>query len=76
MTNDDEVRRLLTEIRDVQRQHFEAYGRGLANQEEAIRLQREAVARSRKYLAAVGIVIALVLVMVLVLLRFVLRHYA
>jgi CHASE3 domain sensor protein len=76
MTNENEVTRLLTEIRDVQRQHFEAYTRGLANQEEAIRLQREAIRRSRRYLAAVGAIIALVIVIVLVLLRFVLRHYS
>jgi hypothetical protein len=75
MTNDDEVKRLLTEIRDLQRQHFQAYGRAIENQQESIRLQREAVARSRRYLAAVGVVIALVLVIVLVLLSYVLRHY-
>jgi SAM-dependent methyltransferase len=75
MTNDDEVKRLLTEIRDLQRRHFEAYGRAIENQQESIRLQREAVARSRRYLAAVGVVIALVLVIVLVLLSYVLRHY-
>ena len=75
MTDDDEVRRLLTEIRDLQRQHVEAYGRALENQQESIRMQREAVARSRKYLGAVGVVIAIVLVIVLVLLSYVLRHY-
>jgi hypothetical protein len=75
MTNDDEVKRLLTEIRDLQRQQVEAYGRAFENQRESIRMQREAIARSRRYLGAVGVVIALVLAIVLVLLSYVLRHY-
>jgi hypothetical protein len=75
MTNDDEVKRLLTEIRDLQRQQVEAYGRAFENQQESIRMQREAIARSRRYLGAVGVVIALVLAIVLLLLSYVLRHY-
>ena len=75
MTNDDEVTRLLTEIRNLQRQQVEAYGRAFENQQESIRMQREAIARSRRYLSAVGVVIALVLAIVLVLLSYVLRHY-
>ena len=50
--------------------------RVLDNQQEAIRMQREGVARARKYLGAVGVVIAIVLVTVIVLLSYVLRHYA
>jgi hypothetical protein len=73
---DDEVRRLLTEIRDLQQQQVEAYRRGLENQQDAIRMQREGVARARKLLGAMGVIIAIVLVMVLVLLNYVLRHYA
>jgi hypothetical protein len=76
MTNDDEVRRLLTEIRDLQQQQVAAYARALENQQEAIRMQRDGVGRARKLLAAVGVIIAIVLVMVLVLLNYVLRHYA
>jgi len=76
MMNDDEVRRLLTEIRDLQQQQVAAYARALENQQEAIRMQRDGVARARKLLAAVGVIIAIVLVMVLVLLNYVLRHYA
>jgi hypothetical protein len=76
MANDDEVTRLLTEIRDLQRQQIEAYGRALENQQDAIRMQREAVARTRRFLRGVGVIMVLVLVIVLVLLRFVLRHYA
>ena len=76
MTSDDEVRRLLTEIRDLQQQQVAAYARALENQQEAIRMQREGVARARRLLTAVGVIIAIVLVMVLVLLNYVLRHYA
>lgn len=71
----DDVKTLLTEIRDLQQQQLEAYRRALDNQEEAIRVQRESVARGRKYLRAVALVIGLVLVIVLVLLNYVLRHY-
>jgi hypothetical protein len=73
--DEDRVARLLEEIRDQQRQHFEAYRRALDDQQEAIRLQREGIGRARKLLAGVGVVIAIVLVMVLILLRYILRHY-
>ena len=73
--DEDRIARLLEEIRDLQRQHLQAYGRALENQQEAIRMQREGAGRARKLLAAVGVVIAIVLVMVLVLLRYVLKHY-
>jgi hypothetical protein len=71
-----EVRRLLTEIRDLQREQVESYRRVLDNQQEAIRMQREGLVRARKYLASVGVAIVLVIVIVLVLLRYVLRHYS
>jgi CHASE3 domain sensor protein len=72
----DETQRLLAEIRDLQREQVEAYRRVLDNQQQAIRMQREGLVRARRYLAAVGVVIALVIVIVLVLLSYVLRHYA
>jgi t-SNARE complex subunit (syntaxin) len=74
--DDDRVARVLEEIRDLQRQQVEAYGRALANQQEAVQMQREGLARARKMFAWVGVVIAIVLVMVLVLLRYILQHYA
>ena len=73
--DEDRVARLLEEIRDQQRQHFEVYRRALDDQQEAVRLQREAIGRARKLLVGVGIVIVIVLVMVLILLRYILRHY-
>ncbi len=73
--DEDRVVRLLEEIRDLQRQQVDAYGRALANQQEAVRAQREAIAKARRLQAAVGLVIILVLVIVLVLLRFVIMHY-
>jgi hypothetical protein len=72
----DRLARLLEEIRDLQRQQVEAYGRALNNQEEALRVQREGMGRARKVLAGLGLIIVIVLVMVLVLLRYILRHYA
>jgi hypothetical protein len=74
--DEDRLARLLEEIRDLQRQQVEAYGRVLNNQQEALRLQREGMGRPRKLLAGVLVIIAFVLVIVLVLLRYVLRHYS
>lgn len=74
--DEDRLTRLLEEIRDLQRQQVEAYGRVLGNQEEALRVQREGMARARKLLGGLGLVIVLVLVIVLALLRYVLQHYA
>lgn len=74
--DEERLVRVLEEIRDLQRQHVEAYARALANQQEALRLQREGMGRARKLLAAVGVIIAIVLIMVLVLLRYILQHYA
>ncbi len=74
--DEERLARVLEEIRDLQRQQVEAYGRALTNQQEALRLQREAMGRARKLLTAVGVVIAIVLVMALVLLRYILQHYA
>ena len=74
--DEDRLTRLLEEIRDLQRQQVEAYGRALKNQEEAVRMQREGMARARKVLAGLGLVIVIVLVTVLVLLRYILRHYS
>jgi hypothetical protein len=74
--DEDRLVPLLEEIRDLLRQQVEAYGRALSNQQEAVRIQREAMGRARKLLAGLALVIVLVLGIVLVLLRFVLRHYA
>ena len=74
--DDDRVVRLLEEVRDLQRQQVEAYGRALSNQEEALRRQREGIGRVRKLLAAVGIILLILLVIVVVLLRYVFQHYA
>jgi len=74
--DEDRFVRLLEEIRDLQRQQVEAYGRALTNQQEALRVQREGMGRARKVLAGLGLVIAIVLVIVLLLLRYMLRHYA
>lgn len=73
--DEDRVVHLLEEIRDLQRRHIDAYARALANQEESVRMQREAIARARKLQGAVAIAIALVLITVIVLLRYVITHY-
>ncbi|MGN6393400.1 MAG: hypothetical protein ACTHM9_14295 [Gemmatimonadales bacterium] len=74
--DDDRLIKVLEEIRDLQRQQVQAYGRALANQEEALRTQQAGIGRARGLIAGIGAVIVLVIIIVLVLLRFVLRHYA
>ena len=74
--DENRVAQLLEEIRDLQRQQVEAYGRVLNNQEEARRMQRETMGRVRKLLAGLAFVVVIVIVIVLVLLRYVLQHYA
>ena len=39
--DDPRAIQLLQEIRDIHREHLESYQRGLQNQEESIRMQRE-----------------------------------
>lgn len=72
----DHVIRLLEEIRDLQRQQVEASQEALRNQADAIRTQREGMARARRLLPVLGLVIFIILVIVLVLLRFVLQRFA
>ena len=74
--DDDRVVRLLEEIRDLQRQLVDAYGKVLTNQEVALGRQLAGVGRARKLLAGVGVLMLIVLAIVLVLLRYVLQHYA
>jgi fatty acid desaturase len=60
---DEQVIKLLEEIRDLQKQYLENYKIALSNQQQALETQRQAVRRSRTLLLAVGaIVVALYLV--------------
>lgn len=59
---DEQILALLTEIRDLQKQHLEKYKLALQNQERALDVQRNSVSRARTLLVVVGaIVIALYL---------------
>jgi uncharacterized membrane protein len=73
--DEDRVVRVLEEIRDLQRQQVEAYGRAIANQQESMRAQKQAIANARRLQLTAGIVIIFVIFVVLVLLRYVLIHY-
>jgi hypothetical protein len=73
--DEDRLTRLLEEIRDLQRQQVDAYAKALSNQQEAVRMQREAMGRSRILLAGLSVVIVIVLVIVLLLLRYILLRY-
>lgn len=54
---DDQVLRLLQEIRDLQKQHLQHYQDALANQREAIATQKQAVQRSRRLLLVIGVIV-------------------
>ncbi len=60
---------MLEEIRDLLRQQLE-------NQAQVIRTQQDAMARARRLVPAIGVVIGIILFIVLVLLRFLVRRYA
>jgi hypothetical protein len=66
--DDERTIRLLQEIRDTQREHLEAYQRGLQNQEESVRMQREMQDDYRRRMRLVFILVAVVLVLAGVLL--------
>lgn len=53
--SDDQVVKLLEEIRDLQKVHVENYKDALKNQEESIDLQRRAVRRQRTTLLVFGL---------------------
>jgi flagellar motor component MotA len=67
--DDDRHLRMLEEIRDLLRQQLE-------NQAQVIRTQQDAMARARRLVPAIGVVIGIILFIVLVLLRFLVRRYA
>lgn len=71
---DDQIIRLLEEIRDLQRQHGERYSEALRNQQESIRLQQAGLRRVRVILAFATIAVVLAVgMLVLLLLRAVAR---
>jgi len=72
----DRVVELLKEIRDAQRRLLESHQQALRNQEEAIRVQRVAVARARRLQGIVAVAIVVVLGMALWLIVYVARRYA
>ncbi len=54
---DEQVIKLLEQIRDLQKAHVENYKDALKNQQESIELQRRAVRRQRTALLVLGIVL-------------------
>jgi hypothetical protein len=72
--SDDQVVRLLEEIRDIQRQHAERYGEALHNQQESIRLQQAGLRRVRVILGFAAVVLIMAVgVLLLMLMRVVAR---
>lgn len=59
---DEQVIKLLEEMRDLQKQHLEHYKIALSNQQQALATQKQAVRRARIMLLIIGaVVIALYL---------------
>jgi CHASE3 domain sensor protein len=54
---DDQILRVLEEIRDLQKQHMENYQDALRNQREAIAIQKSAMRRVRWLVAMIGVVL-------------------
>jgi hypothetical protein len=72
--SDDQVVRLLEEIRDLQRQHAERYSEALHNQQESIRLQQAGLRRVRVILGFAAVVLIMAVgVLLLMLMRVVAR---
>ena len=69
MDSNDDIRRLLEEIRDTQREHLAEYRkaaqRSVALQEEAVERQRGHVELYRRWMAAGALLIAAILGLVL-----------
>ena len=60
--SEDQIIALLGEIRDLQKQHIENYKLALANQQQALDTQKQAIRRARTMLVVVaGLVLAIYL---------------
>jgi fatty acid desaturase len=55
--SEDQIITLLSEIRDLQKQHLENYKIALSNQQQALETQKQSVRRARTLLVAVGVVV-------------------
>lgn len=58
---DEQVVKLLEEIRDLQKLHVENYKDALKNQHESIEIQKQAVRRQKINLLVIGIVLIIFL---------------
>jgi hypothetical protein len=58
---DEQVVKLLEEIRDLQKLHVENYKDALKNQQESMEIQRQAVRRQKINLLVIGIVLIIFL---------------
>ena len=63
---DEQVIKLLEEIRDLQKLHVENYKDALKNQQESIEMQRKAVRRQRINLVFLGLFLLALLFLVFV----------
>jgi HSP90 family molecular chaperone len=56
---DEQIIKLLEEIRDLQKQNVENYKTAWQNQQQSIKMQRKAIARQKGIAVAVFVVLAL-----------------
>ena len=58
---DEDVVRLLSEIRDLQKEHLAGYKEAVANQQLSIEMQRTAVRRQRVFVVVLVVFLAAIL---------------
>ena len=54
---DDQIVKLLEEIRDLHKEHLQAYRQAVNNQDESIRMQRSAIKRSKVVQLLFGVLV-------------------
>jgi hypothetical protein len=54
---DEQIIAMLSEIRDLQKQHIENYKLALSNQQHALETQKQAVGRAKTLLVIVGVIV-------------------
>ncbi len=54
---EEQIIAVLSEIRDLQKQHIENYKLALSNQQQALETQKQAVHRAKTLLVIVGVIV-------------------
>ena len=71
----DKVIELLSDLKLLQQQHIENYGRAVKNQEESIALQKSAVRRYRKIVLPAIVIVTVLLFIAIGMVLYILRRF-